>query len=63
MEQLDLNYKQIKCYIDNKTIDYNALSILQMLYPTYQTVSTTFDIYPDVPFIYIGDLKCIKLMM
>lgn len=60
MEQLDLNYKQIKCYIDNKTIDYNALSILQMLYPTYQTVSTTFDIYPDVPFIYIGDLKYIS---
>lgn len=62
MEQLDLNYKQIKCYIDNKTIDYNALSILQMLYPTYQTVNSTFDIYPDVPFIYIGDLKYISIV-
>lgn len=60
MEQLDLNYKQIKCYLDNKNIDYNALSILQMLYPTYQTVNSTFDIYPDVPFIYIGDLKYIN---
>lgn len=62
MDQLDLNYKQIKCYIDNKTIDYNALSILQMLYPTYQTVSSTFDIYPEVPFIYIGDLKYINIV-
>ena len=60
MDKLDLIGKQIKCYIDNKTIDYNALSILQMLYPTYQTVYTVFDIYPDVPFIYIGDLKYIN---
>lgn len=59
-ETLDLNGKQIKCYIDNKTIDDNALSILQMLYPTYQTVSSTFDIYPNIPFIYIGDLKYIS---
>lgn len=60
MEELDLNGKQIKCYIDNKTIDYNALSILQMLYPTYQTIDNTLDIYPDIPFIYIGDLKYIN---
>lgn len=56
----DLIGKQIKCYIDSKTIDYNALSILQMLYPTFQTVYTVFDIYPDIPFIYIGDLRYIK---
>jgi hypothetical protein len=52
--KLDLNGKQIKCYTDSKNIDYNALSILQMLYPNYQTVTTVFDIYPDIPFIYIG---------
>ena len=57
---LDLTGKQIKCYIDSKTIDYNALSILQMLCPDYQTVYTVFDIYPGIPFIYIGDLKYIK---
>jgi len=62
MEALDLNYKQIKCYLDTKTIDYNALSILQMLYPTYQTVDSTFNIYPDIPFIYIGDLKYINII-
>jgi len=62
MEKLDLNGKQIKCYLDNKTIDYNALSILQMLYPTYQTVSSSFEIYPDIPFIYIGDLKYISII-
>lgn len=60
MEQLDLIGKQIKCYIDNKTIDYNALSILQMLYPTFQTVDNVFNIYPDIPFIYIGELKYIN---
>ena len=59
-EKLSLIGKQIKCYIDNKTIDYNALSILQMLYPTFQTVYTVFDIYPDIPFIYLGDLKYIN---
>ena len=57
---LDLVGKQIKCYIDSKTIDYNALSILQMLYPNFQTVCTVFDIYPDIPFIYTGDLRYIK---
>lgn len=57
---LDLIGKQIKCYIDSKTIDYNALSILQMLYPNFQTVNTIFDIYPDIPFIYVGDLRYIK---
>lgn len=62
MEKLDLVGKQIKCYIDNKTIDYNALSILQMLYPTYQTVDSTFEIYPDIPFIYIGDLKYVNIV-
>ena len=58
--KLDLNGKQIKCYTDSKNIDYNALSILQMLYPNYQTVTTVFDIYPDIPFIYIGDLRYVK---
>lgn len=60
VEKLDLIGKQIKCYTDIKTIDYNALSILQMLYPTFQTVYTVFDIYPDTPFIYLGDLKYIN---
>lgn len=59
-EKLDLVGKQIKCYTDIKTIDYNALSILQMLYPTFQTVYTVFDIYPDIPFIYLGDLKYVS---
>lgn len=58
--KLDLVGKQIKCYTDSKNIDYNALSILQMLHPTFQTVGTVFDIYPDIPFIYIGDLRYIK---
>ena len=60
MDKLDLVGKQIKCYVDNKTMDYNALSILQMLYPNYQTVYSVFSIYPDVPFIYIGDLRYIN---
>ena len=57
---LNLVGKQIKCYIDNKTIDPNALSILQMLYPTYQTVYSAFDIYPGVPFLYLGDLRYVN---
>lgn len=57
---LDLIGKQIKCYIDNKTIDYNGLSILQMLYPNFQTVYNVFDIYPGIPFIYLGDLRYIS---
>jgi len=60
MEELDLVGKQIKCFTDNKTLDVNALSILQMLYPTYQTVDSVFSIFPDVPFIYIGDLRYIN---
>ena len=60
MDKLDLVGKQIKCYSDSKTLDYNALSILQMLYPNFQTVYTVFDIYPDIPFIYTGELKYIK---
>lgn len=60
MEQLDLVGKQVKCYIDSKTIDYNALSILQILYPDFQTVYSVFDIYPGIPFIYLGELKYIS---
>lgn len=60
MEKLDLVGKQIKCFTDSKTIDYNALSILQMLYPQFQTVYSVFEIYPDVPFLYLGELKYIS---
>lgn len=59
-EYIDLFGKQVKCYIDNKTIDYNALSILQMLYPKFQTVYSPFEIYPDIPFIYLGDLRYVN---
>ena len=60
MEQLDLIGKQVKCYTDSKTLDYNALSILQILYPDFQTVYSVFDIYPGIPFIYLGELKYVS---
>lgn len=54
--------KQVCCYKgDNKPImDERALSFLQIMYPTFKLVKTEFDIYPDEPFIYIGDQKWIN---
>lgn len=60
MEKLNLVGKQVKCFVDSKNIDYNALAILQMMYPNYQTVYSVFEIYPDMPFIYLGELKYIS---
>lgn len=53
--------KQVCCYKgDGKPIlDTAALSFLQIMYPTFKLVKTEFDIYPDEPFIYIGDQKWI----
>lgn len=48
--------KQVCCYSNGK-LDYNALSLLCFMYPSFRVVKSEFDIYPDEPFIYIGDVK------
>lgn len=54
--------KQVCCYKtvkgkDKPILDTKALSFLQIMYPSFKVVKTEFDIYPDEPFIYIGDIK------
>lgn len=54
--------KQVCCYKsgDKPILDTAALGFLQIMYPTFKIVKSEFDIYPDEPFIYIGDQKWIS---
>lgn len=45
---------------DKYILDANVIGILSMMYPEFRLVKSMFEIYPDEPFIYIGDIKYIN---
>lgn len=45
---------------DKWVLDQNILSLLKMMFPNFRVVYSKFEIYPNEPFIYIGDIKWIN---
>lgn len=44
----------------NKQVVCPRLEVLQFMYPTFKVVKGDFEIYPDEPFIYVGDIRWIN---
>lgn len=44
----------------NKQVVCDNIALLQFMYPNFRVVKTTFEIYPEEPFIWIGDSKYIS---
>ena len=44
----------------NKQVVCNDVALLQFMYPNFRVVKTTFEIYPEEPFIWVGDSKYIS---
>lgn len=44
-------------------LNQDVVSLLKMMFPDYKLVNSKFEIFPDKPFIYIGDIKWINSVM
>lgn len=48
--------KQVRCS-DGKKLVPMAMDCLAIMYPLFSVVTSDFDIHPNEPFIYVGDIK------
>ena len=62
MEDIFLNKQLIGYNIEGGkwVLNQNVLSLLKMMFPTFRIVNSKFEIYPNEPFIYVGDIKWIN---